>query len=147
MKEKSKIYRFEPLVFLFFGIFHIHRIWGLIDRNSYANFWLRILNNRGILYFVLMGILSTLCIAGIIIFFRHIGKNYWWRWIYIFAGGYVLFDLFAIAIKLNAWKKLLLMMFDTSSAYWNILWSMFILIGTLSCALGLYIIRKMKTTT
>lgn len=144
MKEKSKIYWFEPVVFLFFGVFHLHRIWGLVDRNSYADFWLGVMNNRGILYFVLMGILSILCIAGIITFLGSIGKNHWWRWIYIFGGGYVLFDMFAIAIKLNAWNKLVLMMFDTSSAYWNILWSIFILIGSLSCGLGLFLLRKIK---
>ena len=91
-----------------------------------------------------MGILSILCIEGIITFIRSIGKNYWWRWIYIFGGGYVLFDLFAIAMKLKAWNKLVLLMFDTSSAYWNPLWSIFILIGSLLCGLGLYLLRKMK---
>ena len=50
MKEKSKIYWFEPVVFLFFGVFHLHRIWELIDRNSYADFWLGVMNNRGVLY-------------------------------------------------------------------------------------------------
>ncbi len=143
MKEKSKIYFFEPVIFLFFGIFHLHRIWGLVDRSGYAKFWLGIMNNRGVLYFVLMGILSALCVAGIVVFVRNIGKNYLWRLVYIFGGGYLLFDLFAIAIKLNIWNSLLLMMFDTASIYWNILWGMFILMGILSGALGLHIIKKM----
>lgn len=144
MKEKSKIYWFEPVVFLFFGLFHIHRIWGLMDRIKYANFWLEIMNNRGLLYFSLMGILSVLCIAGIIVFFKNKSKNYWWRWIYIFGGGYVLFDLFAILIKLEIWNKLLLFMFDTESIYWNYVWGFFVIIGVLSTYLGLHIIKLMK---
>lgn len=27
----KKIEKYEPLIFLFFGIFHLYRIWGLID--------------------------------------------------------------------------------------------------------------------
>ena len=41
--KMKKIKAFEPWVFIFFGIFHLHRIWGLIDRKSYANFWLGIM--------------------------------------------------------------------------------------------------------
>jgi len=146
LKDKSKIFWFEPVVFLFFGLFHLHRIWGLVDRTGYADFWLGIMNNRGILYFLLMGILSALCIAGIVVFFRNIGKNYWWRWIYIFGGGYVLFDLFAILIKLKEWNILLQIMFDTKSIYWNYLWGLFIVIGFLSLAFGIHIMKSMKRT-
>lgn len=46
----------------FFGLFHLHRIWGLIDRTSYADFWLGILENKGAFYFVLMGILAFLLV-------------------------------------------------------------------------------------
>lgn len=144
MKEKSKIYLFEPIVFLLFGLFHIHRIWGFIDRTEYANFWLGIMNNRGFLYFLLMSILSVLCLAGIIVFILNIGRNYWWRWVYIFGGGYVLFDLCAIMIKLKIWSKLLLFMFDTESEYWNFVWGFFVSLGVLSFLLGLYIINTMK---
>lgn len=144
MKENSKIYWFEPFVFLLFGIFHMHRVWGIIDRIEYANFWLGIMNNRGLLYFLLMGILSVLCLSGIIVFIMNKGKNYWWRWVYIFGGGYVLFDLFAIMIKLKTWSKLLLFMFDTESIYWNFVWGFFTLLGILSFLLGLYIIKVMK---
>lgn len=66
----------EPFFFIVFGLFHMHRIWGLIDRVGYANFWLSILNNRGILYFVIMGILASLCIIGIITFLKNIHKNF-----------------------------------------------------------------------
>ncbi len=39
--DKKKILAFEPWFFIFFGLFHLHRIWGLIDRNSY-NFTMKI---------------------------------------------------------------------------------------------------------
>lgn len=31
----KKIYSYEPWFFIFFGLFHLHRIWGLADRDSY----------------------------------------------------------------------------------------------------------------
>ena len=34
----EKIEKFEPWFFMFFGVFHFHRIWGLLDRKSYADF-------------------------------------------------------------------------------------------------------------
>lgn len=39
----KKIEIYEPWFILFFGLFHLHRIWGLIDRDSYADFCLGIL--------------------------------------------------------------------------------------------------------
>lgn len=64
----KKIYIYEPWFFIFFGIFHLHRIWGLFDRASYAVFWLNVMERKGLFYFVLMGILAVLCILGIITF-------------------------------------------------------------------------------
>ncbi len=51
---EKKVFFWEPWFFMAFGIFHLHRIWGLIDRNSYAEFWVGLLNNKGALYFLLM---------------------------------------------------------------------------------------------
>ena len=51
---------------MFFGLFHMHRIWALIDRESYASFWMGIMEKKGLSYFVIMGILAGLCILGII---------------------------------------------------------------------------------
>ena len=116
----KKIYAWEPWFFMFFGLFHLHRIWGLVDRASYADFWLGILESKGVIYFVLMGILAFLCVCGIVVFCKNVKNNYWWRWIYIFGGGYLLFDLFAIAIELKIWNDLLLFMFDVHSPYWNL---------------------------
>lgn len=35
---KKKILVWEPWFFIVFGLFHLHRIWGLIERDSYAGF-------------------------------------------------------------------------------------------------------------
>ena len=67
---EKKVLAWEPWFFMAFGLFHLHRIWGLIDRNSYAKFWIHVLKNKGLFYFVLMGILSILCILGIVTFIR-----------------------------------------------------------------------------
>lgn len=129
---------------MFFGLFHLHRIWGLIDRISYAEFWMGLLEQKGIIYFGLMGILAVLCVLGIITFFKNRRSNYWWRWIYLFGGAYVLFDLFAIAIGLEIWHKLLLLMFDVNSQYWNAIWSMFILLGGFVFVLGIKLLAQRK---
>lgn len=136
-KMEKKIFVWEPWFFMFFGLFHLHRIWGLIDRNSYARFWIKVLENKSLFYFILMGFLILLCTLGIITFFRNRHSNYWWRWIYLFGGIYVLFDLFAIAINLKLWNRLLLWMFDVNSPYWNMIWIFFIIMGGCVFVLGI----------
>lgn len=140
----KKIYAWEPWFFMFFGLFHLHRIWGLIDRTSYADFWLGILENKGAFYFVLMGVLAFLCVCGIVTFWKNKKNNYWWRGIYIFGGSYVLFDLFAIAIELKVWNVLLLFMFDVNSQYWNIVWGFFIILGAFVFCLGMKLLKQRK---
>lgn len=139
-----EIYIWEPWFFIFFGLFHMHRIWALIDRESYASFWMGIMEKKGVSYFLIMGILAGLCILGIITFIRERKANYLWRWIYILGGIYVLFDLFAIAIGLEVWQKLLEVMFDITSPYWNIIWGFFILLGTAVFILGIKLMFKRK---
>lgn len=129
---------------MLFGLFHLHRIWALIDRNSYAKFWMGVLENKGALYFALMGMLASLCIFGIATFVKNRRSNYWWRWIYLFGGIYVLFDLFAIAIGLEFWKKLLLLMFDVNSIYWNFVWIFFVMLGGFAFALGMNLLVQRK---
>ena len=138
----KKIYMFEPFFFLFFGIFHLHRIWGLIDRESYARFWLGTMENKGMFYFALMGVLSALCILGIVTFFRDLHRNFWWRWIYLCGGSYLLFDLFAIAAGLEFWHELLIAMFDVNAWYWDLLWGGFIALGAVVSVLGAVLLRK-----
>ncbi len=138
-----KIEIYEPWFFIFFGIFHLHRIWGIIDRKSYADFWIGTMSEKGLFYYSLMGILAAFCILGIITFFKNLSNNYWWRWIYFFGGGYLLFDLFAIATGLSFWQELIMLMFNTSAPYWNILWSTFIVMGGAVFILGItLLIRK-----
>lgn len=138
----KKIYIYEPWFFLFFGIFHLHRIWGLVDREAYAAFWLGVLENKGKFYFILMGILALLCILGIVTFFRNMHHNYWWRWVYLFGGGYLLFDLFAIATGLTFWHDLLVAMFDVNGSYWNLLWGGFVVMGVAAFMLGCLLLKK-----
>lgn len=144
-KDRNKtIKAYEPWFFILFGLFHMHRIWALIDRGSYSSFWMNLMINKGVSYYALMGILTGLCLLGIITFIKNIHNNYWWRWIYLFGGAYVLFDLFAIATGLKAWRKLLDLMFDTASPYWNFIWVFFILMGTLVFILGITLLAKRK---
>ncbi len=126
----------EPLFFMLFGIFHMHRIWALLDRESYAVFWLDILQSKGAAYYLLMIMLGGLSILGIHSFFRNFSEHLWWRWIYISGGAYVLFDITAIALDIDVWHSLLMRMFDTSAPYWDMLWLCFILMGLASFSLG-----------
>ena len=71
---KKKIFAWEPWFFIFFGLFHLHRIWGLINRSSYAQFWIGILETKGLFYFVLMGILALLLWSSI--FVTLVAKKY-----------------------------------------------------------------------
>ena len=41
----------------------------------------------------------------------------------------MLFDLFAIAVGLDFWRELICKMYDITSQYWNLIWSVFILLG------------------
>ena len=141
---EKKIYAWEPWFFMAFGIFHMHRIWALMDRQGYADFWLGVMAKKGLFYFGLMGILAALCVLGIVTFFKNTGSNFLWRWIYLFGGVYVLFDLFAITVGFKFWNNLLDKMFDTSSPYWNIIWSFFILLGTAVFLLGIGLLIKRK---
>lgn len=138
----KRIAFYEPYFFLFFGLFHLHRIWGLVDRKSYADFWIGVLENRSSFYYGLIIVLAILCILGIFSFFRNMHCNYWWRWIYIAGGSYLLFDLFAIFAKLEFWNDLLLWMYDTTSSYWNIIWSLFVILGAFAFYLGIKLLIK-----
>lgn len=135
---------YEPWFFILFGLFHLHRIWGLFDRKSYADFWIGIMEQKGAIYYFIMSIMAILCILGILTFFKNLHNNYWWRWIYLFGGVYVLFDLFAIATGLSFWHELLLWMFDIYSPYWNVLWSFFVLMGGAIFLLGVMLLIKRK---
>jgi hypothetical protein len=139
-----RICAWEPWFFMFFGLFHLHRIWAIFARESYASFWMGIMEKKGIPYILIMGVLVILCILGIVTFFRERKNNYWWRWIYICGGCYVLFDLFAIVTGIRFWHQLLQWMFDTNSHHWNTIWVAFILLGGFVFALGINLLVKYK---
>ncbi len=141
----KKIAFYEPWFFLLFGVFHLHRIWGIFDRKSYASFWIGVLESRNAFYYGLMAVLVLCCLLGIISFFKNLHRNYWWRWIYIVGGCYLLFDLFAIYTGLRFWNELLLWMFDTDSPYWNMIWFMFILLGGFVFCLGIQLLIKYQS--
>lgn len=102
------------------------------------------MNERGLFYWILMVTLIILCLLGIITFFKNLRVNYWWRWIYIIGGIYLLFDLFAIIAKLELWNKLILWIYDTNSPYWNFIWTMFIIMGGAIFGLGIKLLLKEK---
>lgn len=138
----KKIYAWEPWFFMLFGLFHLHRIWALFDREGYASFWLGLVENKGTTYFLIMGLLAILCVVGIATFIIERKYNYWWRWIYICGGSYLLFDLFAIATGIEFWNRLLMNMFDISSNYWNAIWIAFIMLGGFVFVVGVKLLVK-----
>ena len=140
----ASIHWFEPWFFLLFGLFHLHRVWGLLDRDAYSAFWLGVLEGQGALYFTLMGLLAALCLAGLWAFLRCRRERAWWRWIYVLGGGYVLWDLFAIAAGLDFWQDLLYSMFDTALPCWDLLWGGFVLLGAGAFALGLALLARRR---
>ena len=143
-KTARPIHWFEPWFFLLFGAFHLHRVWGLLDRDVYAAFWLGVLESRGWFYFALMGLLAALCLAGLRAFLHRRRERAWWRWIYVLGGGYVLWDLFAITAGLDFWQNLLYSMFDTALPCWDLLWGGFVLLGAGAFALGLALLRRRR---
>ncbi len=100
------------------------------------------MNGRGWFYFALAGVLTAFCIMGIVIFIKSRGENYWWRWVYLFGGVYLLFDLFAIFVGLDFWERLLYWMYDIANPYWDALWGTFIGLGAFSAGIGFSIARK-----
>ena len=140
----QEIRPFEPWFFILFGLYHLHRVWGLLDRESYAAFWLGVLTERGAFYWALMAALGGLCLWALVLFFRRFRERRWWRWAYLLGGGYVLFDLFAIAAELPFWHRLLAAMFDTAAWYWNGLWGAFAALGAACLLLGIFLLRRRR---
>ena len=90
-----------------------------------------------------MGAMSALCIAGIALFIRNWSRNQWWRWVYPFGGGYLLFDLFAILIRLRIWNRLLSWMFDITNPLWNVLWGTFVMVGFAALIIGIMLWKRL----
>ena len=143
MKD-ARVRPVEPWIFLFFGLFHLHRVWALIDRPSYAGFWLGLMTRKGPLYVLLMGVLAGLCVVGMVVFLTSLREKGWWRWVYPLCGGYLLFDLLAIATGWSVWQELITRMYDIASPCWVPLWAAFILLGAASLTLGLLLLRARR---
>lgn len=143
MNNTYRIYWVEPIFYLFFGLLHLHRIWAFIDRDSYSGFWRPLIETRNLFYFAMMGAMSALCVTGIEIFVKNRGHNQWWRWVYIFGGAYLLFDLFAIFFGLSFWRNLLYWMFDVANPFWNVLWGAFVVLGSASFLLGIMLGKRL----
>ena len=75
---------------------------------------------------------------------RRFRERCWWRWAYLFGGGYVLLDLFAIAAELPFWHRLLAAMFDTAAWYWNGLWGAFAVLGAACLLFGTSLLRRRR---
>ena len=127
----KKIYSWEPWFFIFFGLFHMHRIWALFDRAAYASFWMGTMNDRGAAYFGIMGLLGILCILGIVTFFRE--RN---------SLNSTIQKKFLTGMPF--WHTLLASMFDTASPYWNAVWGFFILLGIGVFVLGIKLLSLRK---
>ena len=63
---------------------------------------------------------------------------------FLLGGGYLLFDLFAIAIELKITNDFLLFMFDVKSSYWMIVWGIFILLGAFVFCLGVKLLKQSR---
>jgi hypothetical protein len=132
-------YRLESLVFLFFGLFHIHRIWAFIDSKAYNNFWLGVLDNRGPSFFFLGVLLMILSIVVILYFLKNYKDKKWWRWIYLFGGIYVLFDSILNLLNNNFMINVVIKMYTIAQPYYYILWGLFILLGLVCIIICIYL--------
>ena len=139
MKLIENKYRFESLFYLFFGLFHMHRIWAFIDSKTYNDFWLSVLNNRNVLFNILGTILIILSIVLLIYFLNHYKENKWWRWIYLFGGIYVFVDCILNILNNNVIKYVVIKMYTLKQPFYNILWGFFILLGICCIIISRYL--------
>ena len=66
------------------------------------------------------------------------------RGAYLLGGGYVLFDLLAIAAELLFWYRQLVAMFDTAAWYWSGLWGVFAALDAACLPLGIFLLRRRR---
>jgi len=132
-------YRVESLVFLFFGLFHIHRIWAFIDSKSYNEFWLNILESRGPFLFVLGFLLLIISIIVILYFIKNIKDIKWWRWIYLFGGIYLIIDNILNLLNNDFIKNVIIKMYTIKQPYYSILWGLFLVLGIFCIIISKYL--------
>ena len=132
-------YRIESLFFLFFGLFHIHRIWAFINAKAYNNFWLNISRNRNTFFYLLGIILIILTFVVIIYFIKYFKERKWWRWIYLFGGTYLLIDSILNLLNNNFMNNIVIKMYTLRQPYYKILWGSFIILGIISIIISKYL--------
>ena len=141
----KKIQLFEPWFFIAFGVFQLHRIWGLIDEKAYIDFWMNTAGQNSIVYYFIIGVLEILCIMGIITFFKNIHSNYRWRWLYFAGAALILFDLSAISAGSVIGRVLLSAMFGINYLCRRSLLMLLLAAGTFSFILGIdLLVRILK---
>ncbi|MDD6268663.1 MAG: hypothetical protein PUA84_01210 [Oscillospiraceae bacterium] len=145
----KSIQLFEPWFFIAFGVFQLHRIWGLIDEQAYIDFWLNTVGQNSMVYYFIIGILEILCIMGIITFFRNIRRNYRWRMLYFAGAALILADLSAISAGSVMGRFLLSAMFGVNYICRRSLLMLLLAAGTFSFILGtdllVRILRQYRT--
>jgi hypothetical protein len=133
------IYKFESIFFLFFGIFHLHRIWAFISPNTYSTFWLSLSNNKNAFAYLLGIIILLLSIFAILTFIINFKNNKWWRWIYLFGGIYLLFDSILNLLNVKFMMNIVNYMFTAPNPQFNIIWGFFIILGLFCIILSIYL--------
>jgi len=132
-------YKLESLFFLFFGMFHIHRIWAFIDSKSYNNFWLNILESRGQFFYSLGFLILIVSIIVIMYFIKSYKYKKWWRWIYLFGGIYLIIDSVLNILNNNLMKNIIIKMYTIKQPYYSILWGLFIILGIICIIISKYL--------
>jgi hypothetical protein len=143
-------YRMESLFFLFFGLFHIHRIWAFIDSKSYNKFWLNILVSRGAFLYIFGSLLLIISIIVILYFIKNFTDKKCWRWIYLFGGLYLIWDTVLNLLNNDFIKNIVIKMYTIKQPYYSILWVLFIILGIICLIVSKYLWnysdKKYKTT-
>jgi hypothetical protein len=129
----------ESLFFLFFGLFHIHRIWAFIDSKSYNNFWLNILDSRGAFLYIFGSLLFIMSIIVILYFIKYFGDKKWWRWVYLFGGIYLIWDTILNLLNNDFIKNFIIKMYTIKQPYYFILWGLFIILGIICLFISKYL--------
>ena len=135
----SNKYKMESLFFCIFGLFHIHRIWAFINAKGYNVFWLNVLRNKNIFFYILGIILVSLAIIALAFFVKFFKEKKWWRWIYLFGGIYVLIDCILNLLDNNFMAYVVMKMYTLKQPFYNILWSFFILVGIICMIFSKYL--------
>jgi uncharacterized membrane protein len=129
----------ESLIFLFFGLFHIHRIWTFVDSKSYNKFWLNILESRGLFLFILGILLFVISIIVILYFIKNYRSKKWWRWIYLFGGIYLIMDTVLNLFNNHFIKNVVIKMYTLKQPYYSVLWGLFIILGIICIIISKYL--------